>query len=128
ARILHDRRIDPIALLPRCVDDEGKRHRLVLLLLHCERERRELPRRNIVADALPKLQGTVLLPDLAGRLRHLAVGLDLALRHRHDESIDIVRHLGYLLRFNRIADRSGTTRGTARCAVPRLSVADDFTW
>src|SRR5438552_3462285 len=69
ARVRHDSSVDAIALLARLVNDPRKDDRLVWLELDGLRERRDLARLNVVADAFDVLERAILPPDLAGFLR-----------------------------------------------------------
>src|SRR5688500_16065267 len=74
------------------VHDPREHHGLVRLELYALRERRDLALLHVVADAFPVFQRAVLAPDLAGLARHAAVGIDVALRNRYDESIYVLGH------------------------------------
>src|SRR5436309_9725440 len=76
-RILHDLRVDAVAVGARLVCDPGEDHGLALLELDAARERRPLARLDVVGDAFAILERAALPPDLAGLLRHAAVVLGI---------------------------------------------------
>src|SRR5262245_17830376 len=88
-RVLHHLRIDPIAVRARLVHDPGENHGLAGLELDAARERRPLSDLDIVGDIFPELESAVTAPNLAHRLGHATVGLEILLRDWHDESIDV---------------------------------------
>src|ERR1700704_434032 len=64
--ILHDFRVDAIAMRARLVDDPGEDHGLAGLELDALRERRPLSHLDVLGDVFPELEGAVIAPDLAG--------------------------------------------------------------
>src|SRR5206468_3009465 len=72
------------------------------------RERRDLSRLHVVRDAFPKLERAVLAPELAGLPRHPSIGVDLALRNRDHESVDVLGHgeISFVRGLSRTRDRS----------------------
>src|SRR5262249_13606123 len=87
--VLHHFRIDPIAVRARLVHDPGENHGLAGLELDAAWERRPLSHFDVVGDIFPELESAVTAPNLAHRLRHATVGLEVLLRDWHDESIDV---------------------------------------
>src|SRR6266478_7111951 len=87
----HHPGVDAVALRARLVGDPGKYHRLARLELDAAREGGELADLDVVCHPFAVIQRAMLAPDLAGLLRHAAVGGKVLLRHRDDKSID-VRH------------------------------------
>src|SRR5262249_16499867 len=85
--ILHHEFVDAIAIFFRLVEDPREHDDLVVLQLHALRERRDLPRRNIIADALDILERAVALPQLPGFACPLAILLELLFRNWSDKSI-----------------------------------------
>src|SRR5258708_21902254 len=92
ARILHHLGVDAVPLRARLVHDIGEHHGLAGLLLDAARKRSALAPLHVVRDALPVFEGAVLLPNLARSSRQPAVGLQLPLRNRHYETIDVYGH------------------------------------
>src|SRR5439155_8204542 len=92
ARVFHHLGIDAVALPARLVDYPGEHHGLVRLELDGLRERSELARLHVVSDAFNVIKSAEFLPDLSGLARHAAVGVEVFLRNRDNESIDIVGH------------------------------------
>src|SRR6185503_20655120 len=80
-----------VAVGARLVRDVGEAHRLARLLLHRAQERGALAPLHVVGHALAELERAVVAPDLAHLLRHRQVLLQLALRYRSHESVN-VRH------------------------------------
>ena len=62
-----------------------------VLGLNGAREGGQLAIRHVVGESLDVAERAVLHPHLAGELRHRLVGLDIGLRDRKNETIDI-RH------------------------------------
>src|SRR6266404_9426796 len=81
--------VDAVALRARLVGDPGKYHRLARLELDAAREGGELADLDVVCHPFAVIQRAMLAPDLAGLLRHAAVGGKVLLRHRDDKSIDV---------------------------------------
>jgi len=87
-----DSSVDAIALLARLVNDPRKDDRLVWLELDGLRERRDLARLNVVADAFDVLERAILLSYLAGFLRELPVEVHVLFREGKNETIHILSH------------------------------------
>src|SRR5262249_55292068 len=81
-----------ISLLARLEHDPGEDHRLVRTDLGQLRERHQALHVQIVADALPVVERSVLLPDRRGLFGNAPVVLDPILLNRDDEPIDVPSH------------------------------------
>src|SRR6266404_6874688 len=90
----HHPGVDAIALPARLVGDPGKHHGFARLELDAARERGALADLDVVGNPFPVFQRAVLTPDLAGLLRHAAIGGKVFPWDRDDKSIDI-RHRHY---------------------------------
>src|SRR6185503_16918122 len=91
AGILHDLRVDPVAVGARLVDDVGEDRDLPGLELHRLGKRAAAVGLQIVPDALHVVDRAVLHPQPLAPLRHLLVGPQVLAGHREQESIHI-RH------------------------------------
>src|SRR2546425_10188577 len=96
ARVCHHFGVDAVTVLARVIENPCKHDDLVVLKLHALRKRRDLARLYVVADTFPVLKRAVFHPDLAGLLCDATIGIEVAKRHRHNESINVVRHWGLL--------------------------------
>src|SRR6266436_9621407 len=99
----HHPGVDAVALRARLVGDPGKYHRLARLELDAAREGGELADLDVVCHPFAVIQRAMLAPDLAGLLRHAAVGGKVLLRHRDDKSIDVRHRHSLPLSLNRRA-------------------------
>src|SRR4029453_3223040 len=93
ARVFHYLGVHAVTVLARVIEDPRKHDHLVVLELHTLWKGRDLARLNVVADTFPVLTCAMFDPDLAGFARHPPVSVKVAMRHRYNEAIDVVRHL-----------------------------------
>jgi hypothetical protein len=89
ALVLHHLGVDAVAVGARLEHDPRQDDRLVGIELDAARERGELAHFHVVGNTFKELERAVLAPDLARLARHLAIGGETLLGHRHDKSIDI---------------------------------------
>src|SRR5437868_6928662 len=91
--ILHDLRINVVAMCTRFVQDPREHHGLACLELSQSRKRYAHFHGEIVADTFTVIQGTIFPPDRSRLLGHPTVGLELFLRDRQHKTIDIRSHV-----------------------------------
>ena len=88
-RVGHHLLVDAVAIAAVLVDDPREDHDLAVLQLHRLRERGDLARLHVIADAFGVLQRAVLQPDLAGLARQLLVGIQVLAGNRQHVTIDV---------------------------------------
>jgi hypothetical protein len=113
ARVRHHLGVDAVAVRAGLVDDPREHDRLAALGLDAARERGDLSHLDVVGDAFPVFERAVLSPDLAGLAGHPPVRVDLRIRDRQDESIDVLGHresplVGGSRRYDRMGGRNSS--------------------
>src|SRR3954468_21874911 len=93
SRILHDLRVDAVAMRTRFVYNPRKHHRLACLELGQSCKRYAHFHGEIVADAFTVIQRAIFPPDRSRLLGHPTVDLELFLRDRQHKAIDILSHV-----------------------------------
>src|SRR5258706_4797713 len=94
AWVLHGFGVDLVTMGPRAISDYANEDGLVGFQGDALRERRDLSRGRVVGLDLDARESAVLAPDLHEGLGLLAISLDILLRDRDDEEIEIFVHDG----------------------------------
>jgi hypothetical protein len=92
ARVLHRLCVDLVTVRTRAEHHHPDEYSFVVLQSDAARKRGELANGNIIALHFEARQRTVIAPDLKKQLGFPAVGVDVLLRHRGDEHVDVVGH------------------------------------
>src|SRR5665213_2487054 len=85
----HDLLHHAVAMGAGAIDDTGKYHRFDVPELDAARKRGAFAVRHVVAGTFVERHGAMLHPDLTGLVGHFPIRAELALRYRHDKSIDV---------------------------------------